>query len=114
MKKILPILILLILAIPISGFAITITFKNPLTTPNFTEIINRLIDFIFLVAVVIAPLMIVIAGILFATAGGDPQKIGLAKKVILYTLIAFAIILLAKGIYPFIMDLLGVSPVSQQ
>ncbi|MBU4481104.1 hypothetical protein KKH59_02195, partial [Patescibacteria group bacterium] len=49
-------------------------------------------------AMALAVLMLVIAGFIFLTAGGEPQKVNTAKTLILYTLIALLIIILAKAI----------------
>ncbi len=73
--------------------------KNPLTgINNFQELVNRLVDYILGLGLVIAPLVIIIGGISFATAGGDTGKIEKAKTMLLYALIGLAVVLLAKGI----------------
>ena len=95
MKKGLLILIFLGLVLPPSVLAVTI--ENPLKAKTFGELINNLITFIFWIALALFPLMIVIAGIYFVTAAGNPEQIEKAKSIILYTLIGFIVILVAKG-----------------
>jgi hypothetical protein len=85
-----------------------IRIENPLTATSFEMIINNSIDFIFQIALVLAPLMVVIAGFLFVTAGGNSEQINKAKTMIIWTAIGFLIILLSKGIMGIIMNLLGV------
>ena len=80
---------------------ITVRLENPLVAETFGELIENLIIFIFNISLAIAPLMIIIAGILFVTAAGSPEQIGTAKKLILYTLIGFLIILLSRGLIVF-------------
>lgn len=84
-----------------------IAFDNPLTATTFEELIGSLVDFIFWVAVAIAPIMILVGGFYFLTAAGDPQKIQTAKKIILWTIIGFVIVLLAKGIISMLEQILG-------
>jgi len=60
LKKIVPLIILFSFLIPSLAGAIRI--ENPLKAETFEELIERLIDFIFWVAVGIVPLMIIIAG----------------------------------------------------
>ena len=56
----------------------------------------------------IAPVMLIIAGFLFVTSGGSPERVQTAKKMMLYTLIGLVIILLAKGLITMLKSILGV------
>ena len=96
MKKGLLILIFLGLVLPMSVLAVTI--ENPLKAKTFGGLINNLITFIFNVALIILPLIMVIAGAYFMFSGGDPEQVQRAKDLIYYTGIGFIIILLAKGV----------------
>lgn len=81
--------------------------QNPLKADTFQELIENLIDFVFVIAVAVAPLMILVAGFLFLTAGGAPDKIGRAKQMILWTVIGFAVVMLAKGLIAVLEQILG-------
>ena len=104
LKKI--ILISLLLSLPIVVSAVE--FQNPLEYETFGDLIDAIIKFIFYIAVVIAPLMIIIGAFYILTAGGDPKKIGTGKNIIIYTLVGLAIILLARGLIAIIESLIGV------
>lgn len=80
---------------------------NPLQAETLQEAIDALIKFLFYLAMAVAPILIVYAGFLILTAGGDATKITKAKQIILWTLIAVAIILLAKGFPSLIKGALG-------
>jgi hypothetical protein len=84
-----------------------IGIENPLKAEKFEDIINNVIDFIFNIAIVISPLMIIYAAFLFVTSAGSIDQVNQAKKVIIYTLTGFAVILLAKGFIGIIKELLG-------
>lgn len=84
-----------------------ITIENPLKAESFEELIENLIDFIFWVAVVIVPLMIIIAGFYFLTAAGNPERVNTAKRIIFWSIVGFAIVLLAKGIISMIKQIIG-------
>lgn len=105
LKKI--ILSILLFSFLIPSLAEAIIIPNPLDAETFEELIENLIDFIFWVAVAIAPLMIIISGFYFLTAAGDPQKVKTAKDIILWTVVGFAIVLLAKGIISVIKEIIG-------
>jgi len=74
-----------------------ITIEPPTGHKTFGDLIDAIVDFIFNIALVVAPLMIIIGGFYFVTATGDPGKVQTAKNIIWYTIIGFAIVLLAKG-----------------
>ena len=92
-----------------NGGFISISIQNPLATTTFEAIIDNIIDFIFNIAIVLAPLMTIVAGFLFVTAGGNLEQINRAKAMITWSIIGFLIILLAKGIMTVIENLLGIS-----
>ncbi len=76
----------------------TLCINNPLCANSFQDLIESLIDFIFWLAVVICPLMIIIGAFYYVTSGGNPEKMRTARNIILYAVIGFAIVLLAEGI----------------
>jgi hypothetical protein len=104
MKKI--ILISLLLSLPIMSLAVE--FQNPLEYETFGELIDAIIKFIFYIAVVVVPLMLIIGAFYLLTAAGDPKKIGTGKNVIIYTLIGLVIIMLARGLIAVIESVIGV------
>lgn len=106
MKKIIPILALLALIIPIGISAESI--ENPLIWDDIKEVISAVINFIFYVGLAVTPLMIIIAGFLILTAGGDPKKVEQGRHTIIYTLIGLFIILFAKGIISVLNQVIGV------
>ena len=110
MKRILPILILSLIFLPLFVSAEEIIIiENPLGEgTQFEDIIDRIIDFIFRIAIVVAPLMVVIGGVMIATAAGNPQQVARARNLLIWTAIGFAIVLLSKGIIVIIKQLLGV------
>jgi len=83
-----------------------ITFGPPFETKSFEELIDAIINFIFLVAIVIVPIMILIAAFYFLTSGGNSEKVNTAKKIILFTFIGLFIVLLGKGIVAIIKQIL--------
>ena len=103
-KKIL--LISLLLSLPI--IVLAVEFQNPLEYETFGELIDAIIDFIFYIAVVVAPLMAIIGAFYLLTAGGDPKKIGTGKNIIIYTMIGLAIVMLARGLIAMIESIIGV------
>lgn len=106
-KKIVFLIFLLFLLTPFLTEAIT--FENPFIGLTFKKLIDAIADFIFWVAIAIAPIMIIIAAFYFLTSGGNPEKVNKAKKIILFTVIGLIIILLGRGI-PGLIELLLFGP----
>src|SRR4030042_2267882 len=96
------------LAIPAIAIG-QVTIDNPLASDSLEDLIDGIITFIFWVATALAPLMILIAAFYFLTSGGNPQQVSTAKKIILYTLIGYTIIIISKGLIIILKDILGVT-----
>ena len=89
--------------------AYTIDLGDLFQSTTLEEIIERLVDLIFTVSIVLVPLMIVLAAFLLVTAAGNPEKIAQAKKIITWSLIGFLIVLLSKGIVAMIKQLFSLT-----
>ena len=70
---------------------------NPLDADTLQEALDRFLNFLFFLAIALAPILIVYAAFLILTSGGDAAKINRGKQIILWTLIAVALVLFAKG-----------------
>lgn len=94
MKKIILSLILIgFLTVPILSAA---QIGPPET--DVREVLNRIVDWLFVFLLIFAALFIVIAGFYFVTAQGDPEKVGKARNMILYAVIGIIVAFLARGI----------------
>jgi len=67
-------------------------------------VIAKVTNIIAIVAGIAAVIMIIISGLLFVTAGGDPQRVATARNTIIYTLIGIVVIVMAKFIIVFIVS----------
>jgi len=105
-KKLIFFLLLISFLVPLTVEAVTI--DNPLAADSFAELIDAIINIIFYLAVAIAPIMFIVAGFYFVTAAGDPEKILIAKKMILWTLIGLLVVVSAKGLIMLFGEIFGV------
>jgi len=53
------------------------------------------------------PIMILIGAYVLVTGGGDPRKIALGRKILLYSIIGFIIIAATRGILALLRIILG-------
>jgi hypothetical protein len=79
---------------------------NPLKAKDFPSLINAIIDFLWKFALVVVPIIIIIAGYYFVTSMGDPAKVSQARKMVLYAMIGLLIIGFSKGIVALIQEAL--------
>lgn len=83
--------------------------QNPLCVENFEQLLDVIINFIFWMGIVIAPVMLIIAGFLFVTSVGDPDRVQSAKKMMLYTIIGLVLVIIAKSLIIVLQSILGVT-----
>lgn len=107
-RKSIYLIFLFLLLIPfLSNVVMAITIPNPLEWDTVEEVIQGIIDFIFWVAVVLVPLMVIISAFFFLTSAGNPERIRSAKNIIMYTAIGFGIVLLAKALVSVLNSIIG-------
>ena len=96
MKK--SIIISLIIALSCFSFAYAQIILPPIDIDSFQELVNNLIDWMIMMALVIVPLCIVWGGFTFATAGGDTNKVERAKSILIWSIAGLIVVLLAKSL----------------
>ncbi len=75
---------------------IPITLDNPLKSATILDIVNMVLDAAIKILGTLVVIMIIYSGFLFVTAQGAPEKIGSAKKTLMYACIGAALIIAAK------------------
>lgn len=81
---------------------------NPLEATTIEEVLEAIITIIYIVSG-LAVLLIMIGGFYILTAAGNPEQIKRGRKIILYTIIGFAIMAISRGIIALIYLILGVT-----
>ena len=74
--------------------------------PDVRVTIIRIINYILSFLAIIGVIMIIIGGLTWATAGGNEEKVGKAKKTILSAVIGLAVVLLAWVIVNYIITII--------
>ncbi|MEX2052844.1 MAG: hypothetical protein WD898_01295, partial [Candidatus Paceibacterota bacterium] len=88
---------------PSSG---TFKISNPLGVDNFQDLINILAKWIFNLAIPIAIIMIIYAGILMLTSGDNPGRFQQGTKALKYAVIGLAVVLIGRGFVTLIKSIL--------
>jgi len=73
------------------------TIPNPLQAQNIPEAVALIGDLIFYVGIALVTLMILIGGIMFMTAAGDPVKVTTARRLLSWTALGAAVTIFAKA-----------------
>jgi hypothetical protein len=76
--------------------------RVPAPSPGILDTVNRIINYITFALLIVAVLIIVLAGYLFVTAQGDPEKVAKARNYVIYAMIGVVVALLAQGIVSFV------------
>jgi len=79
---------------------------NPLQDNDPMKFLEKMGNWIFTIAITVAPIMILVGAYMFVTAAGNPVKVQNGKKVLLYTLIGFTIMMTSKGIIVVLKEIL--------
>lgn len=82
--------------------------ENPLGDVGLQEIIQKIINFLFGLALAICPIFIIWGGFEIATAAGAEQKIKDGRQKITYSLVGLVIMALATAFVGVIKTILGV------
>lgn len=87
----------------------TVGIENPLGDVELQGIIQKIINFLFGLALLICPIFIIWGGFEIATAAGAEQKITSGRQKITYSLVGLVIMALASAFVAVIKTILGVA-----
>ena len=86
----------------------TIEYSNPLETDDIIDIVERVADYFYYIAISLVPIMVIYTSILFFTAGGNDQQVAKARKTFIWLMIGVAVLLIGQGFITLIEDMLSV------
>jgi hypothetical protein len=104
-----------LLIIPLVGLA-QITDDSGIQAPGWDEmeiccgsgsLLDNIFNSMFIILLVVAAISIVIAGVFFVTAQGDPDKVAKARQFVLYALIGVLVAFAAKGLILLVVSMAG-------
>lgn len=84
----------------------SIEIPNPIQTTSIMDLVNTITNYLLWIAVIGAPLALVVAALMFLTAGGNERNVKTAKSMLKWAVIGLAIALISKGIVSLIRDFL--------
>ncbi|MEW5805463.1 MAG: hypothetical protein AB1721_01930 [Patescibacteria group bacterium] len=78
--------------------ASAITIQNPIKYGTIPEVIDAIITFLMIISFPLLTGAVIYGGFIVITAAGDPAKFNKGWQTIVYAVLGFVIVLLAKGI----------------
>lgn len=101
----LTVLVFSLLLISISS---AIDIQNPLgENSDIYTLVMKILNFLIILAIPLSAILIVYAGLLYITSAGNAEKIKTAQKTLIWALIGFAIVLIAKAVPAIIQEFLS-------
>jgi len=84
-----------------------ICLENPLKYDNVNDIINAIASLLATIAIPLSILIIIWGGIQIMTAGGSEERLKQGKKAIMWAVIGFAIVTLARFLVGLVTEILA-------
>jgi len=87
-----------------------IEIPNPLKpggVTNFQQLLTKIAQGVAALIITLGTIMLIVAGILYLTSAGSPERMGTAKKALGYAVIGIAIGLAAETIVAIIKGIIG-------
>lgn len=99
-KNILSLALLSLLIVPLLVLA-----QEPPATVDLPGTLDNIVNWVFGILVIFAALMLVWAGFIFVTAGGDATKVSGAREKVLYALIGIIVAFASRGLVALVQTL---------
>ncbi|MBI2637521.1 MAG: hypothetical protein HYW88_01345 [Candidatus Sungbacteria bacterium] len=71
------------------------------------DIVKKVAEFLRTIGLPIAVIMILFAGFTYMTAGGNPEKVKLAHRIFVWSLVGLAVLLVAENLVEVVCKFLG-------
>lgn len=80
---------------------------SPIGYTKPEQLVKAITNWIFWIALIVAPIMIIASAFIFLTSAGDPGKTKLGRDMIMWTVIGLAVIMGSKLIVALVKRLIG-------
>ena len=81
--------------------------KNITSISNFVTVLQTVLGWMFTIFLILAVVMIIWAAFIYLTAGGEEEKLGKAKSILIYAVVAVVVALVAAGLPNIVGSLIG-------
>lgn len=81
--------------------------EAPPATLDVIKVLERIVDWLFTILLIVAAIFIVVAAYSFVTAAGDPEKVAKARNFVMYALIGVAVAIASRGLVALVRKIVG-------
>jgi len=106
-KRKITVFIIFISLFCLASFSYAQNIVNPLKVDTFDDLFANIIKTVGKLIAGVGTIMLIVAGILYVTSAGSPERIGKAKTALIYAVAGMAIGLAADGIVELIKSAIG-------
>lgn len=85
-----------------------VTIEDPLGDIGLGGLLTKIATGVAGVVGAVAVVMIIVAGIFYLTSAGSPERIGVAKKTLIYAIVGITIAIAAEAIVTAIKGIMGI------
>jgi len=91
-----------------TAFSAVIPIENPLGAgTTFASLLDNILQFLSIIGGVVVVLVVAFAGIRFLTSAGRPEEVSAAKKMVIYAVVGYMVLLLSRALVSFISGILS-------
>ncbi len=83
------------------------TAASPPANLDVMVVLDRIVDWLFTILLVIAAISIIIAAYYFVTAAGNPETVSKARNFVLYALVGVAVAVASRGLVWLVLEIVG-------
>lgn len=85
----------------------SIIFGNPIQNDDVVSLIRSVLQWMIWIAIPVAVMVIIFAGVMLMTSQGNQKRIDQGKKMLTYAVVGIAIILIGSGFYTLIVSIIN-------
>ncbi|MDD5431127.1 MAG: pilin [Candidatus Pacebacteria bacterium] len=89
------------------GSGASVSIPNPLGVNSIGDLIQRIINYLLIIGIPIATIMIFIGAFYLLTSAGDPERVTKGRQTIQWAVLGLAILLIGDGLIYVIQDIMG-------
>ena len=99
-KKLFALAALALISLPVLAFADgnTLTLANPLAYTTIKGLLSHVLEVVRDAIGAIATIMLIVAGMLFLSSGGNQERFEKAKKAFLYAIIGIVLVIISQAL----------------
>ena len=81
--------------------------ESPPANLDVMVVLERIVDWLFTILLVVAAIFIIIAAYYFVTASGNPETVSKARNFVMYALIGIAVAVASRGLVALVRTIVG-------